>query len=58
VKHDTDYEAEECEDMLNDEEFVPKVANWREGAKIHPDEEGVCFDSFQISKVSFLTREK
>jgi hypothetical protein len=54
MKHDTDDEAEECEDMLNDEEFVPKVANWGEGAEIHPDEEGVRFDSFQISKVSFL----
>jgi len=58
MKHDTDDEAEECEDMLNDKEFVQNIANWGERAKIYPDEKGVCFDSFQILKVSFLNLAK
>jgi hypothetical protein len=47
VKHDADYETEEREDMLDDKEFIPKIANWGEGAKVHPHQEGECFDPFQ-----------
>ena len=45
MQHDADYEAEECENMLDDEELVPEVANWRQRGQVEPEEERICFDS-------------
>ena len=35
--------------MLDDKEFVPKIANWSQGREVQPGEEGVRFDSWFIS---------
>jgi hypothetical protein len=45
MKHDANYEAEEGENVLDDKELVPEVADWGEGREIEPEEEGICFYS-------------
>jgi hypothetical protein len=34
MKHDADNEAKKCEDVLDNEEFVPEVADWSEGGEV------------------------
>ena len=36
MEHDSNNEAEERDQMLNDKEFIGKVSHWREGRKVDP----------------------
>ena len=37
MEHYSNYEAEECDQMLDDKEFIGKVSHWREGREVDPE---------------------